>query len=111
MILAVSCASSPPPKPPPPDDPLLANLTEWLKLDPSQQEKTRQLLKELDERNVAIRAQWEKRGKARPEDLFASRSIFQRDFLAILTEEQKRLYADAQRKMQIKGRRAPRPGS
>ena len=110
-MLIVSCASSPPPKPPPPDDPLLANLTEWLKLDPAQQEKTHQLLKELDDRNVAIREKWEKRGRARPEELFASRSIFQRDFLAILTEEQKRLYADAQLKMQIKGKRPPRPVS
>jgi hypothetical protein len=107
--MLAACASSPPSKPSPPADPELTKLTEWLKLDPPQQQKTRQLFAELDQRNAQIRKKWDESRRVRPEELLASRSIFERDFFAILNEDQKRIYADARTKLQTKGSRPARP--
>src|SRR5215831_3846264 len=98
FLLAVACASSPPKPaepPPPPADPDLATLTQWLKLDAEQQKKTRELLDQLAERNARLREKWERQHRVRQEELLASRSLFLRDFVGILTEDQKKIYAQA----------------
>lgn len=107
LLLAGACASSRPRPQEPPPDPDLAALTQWLKLDAEQQKKTRELLDQLSERNARLREKWERQHRVRQEELLASRSIFLHDFAAILTEEQQRLWADANRKMQVKGRSRP----
>jgi uncharacterized membrane-anchored protein YjiN (DUF445 family) len=104
LMLAGACASSPPPPPKVPPDPDLAALTQWLKLDPEQQKKTRELLEQLAQRNALIREKWERQHRVRQEEWLASRSIFLHDLAAILTEEQQRLWAQANLKMQVKGR-------
>jgi hypothetical protein len=106
LLLAGACASSPPPPKPLPE-PDLAALTQWLKLDAEQQKKTRELLDQLAERNAKLREKWERQHRVRQEELLTSRSIFLRDFAAILTEEQQRLWAQANLKMQVKGRGRP----
>jgi hypothetical protein len=107
LLLVGACASSPAPPPKPPEDPDLAALTHWLKLDAEQQKKTRELLDQLSERNARLREKWERQHRVRQEELLASRSIFLHDFAAILTEEQQRLWAQANLKMQVKGRGRP----
>ena len=110
LLVAVACASSPPKPaepPPPPGDPDLATLTQWLKLDAEQQKKTRELLDQLAERNARLREKWEKQHRVRQEELMVSRSIFLRDFIAILTEDQKKIYAQANLDMQRKARSRP----
>ena len=109
-LAAVACASSPPKpaEPPPlPADPDLATLTQWLKLDAEQQKKTRELLDQLAERNARVREKWEKQHRVRQEELMVSRSIFLRDFIAILTEDQKKIYAQANLDIQRKARARP----
>src|SRR6266567_7540550 len=107
FLLAGACASSPPPPPEVPPDPDLAALTEWLKLDQEQQKKTRELLDQLAQRNVLIREKWERQHRVRQEEWLASRSIFLHDLAAILTEEQQRLWAQANLKMQVTRRGRP----
>jgi len=85
----------------------LAALTQWLKLDQDQQMKTRELLDQLAQRNALIREKWEQQHRVRQEEWLASRSIFLHDLAAILTEEQQRLWAQANLKMQVMGRRRP----
>ena len=109
LLLAGGCASSPPPPPKPPPDPDLASLTQWLKLDPEQQKKTRELLDQLAQRNTLIREKWERQHRVRQEEWLASRSVFLHDFAAILTEEQQSLWAQLNRKLQVKLRARP-PG-
>lgn len=109
LMLAGGCASSPPPPPKLPPDPDLAALTEWLKLDQEQQKKTRELLDQLARRNALIREKWERQHRVRQEEWLASRSIFLHDLAAILTEEQQRLWAQANLKIQVKARTRP-PG-
>jgi len=104
LLLVGGCASSSPPPPKVPPDPDLAALTQWLKLDPEQQKKTRELLDQLAQRNALIREKWERQHRVRQEEWLASRSIFLHDLAAILTEEQQRLWAQANLKMQVKGR-------
>jgi hypothetical protein len=110
-LWVAACASSPPSKPAPPEDPELDKLTEWLKLDASQKERTGQLLKDLYARNGEIREKWEKGAKMRTQELLVSRAIFERDFFALLTEDQRRIYADARLRIQMLGKRPPRPSS
>ena len=107
LFLAGACASSPPPSREPLPEPDLAALTQWLKLDAEQQKKTRELLDQLAERNAKLREKWERQHRVRQEELLVSRSIFLHDFAAILTEEQQRLWAQANLKMQVKGRGRP----
>ena len=106
LVLVGGCASSPPPKPLP-ADPEIAALTQWLKLDQEQEKKTRELLDQLAQRNALLREKWERQHRVRKEEWLASRSIFLHDFAAILTEEQQRLWAQANLKMQVKGRGRP----
>ncbi len=110
LLLVVGCASAPPPPPQPPMDPQLAELTQWLKLDAEQQKKTRELLDQLAERDTRLREKWERQHRVRQEEWLASRSVFLQDFIAILTEDQKRLLAQTNLKMQMKSR-TPRPSS
>jgi len=107
VLLAGACATSPPPPPTVPPDPDLAALTQWLKLDQEQQKKTRELLDQLARRNALIREKWERQHRVRQEEWLASRSIFLHDLAAILTEEQQRLWAQANLEMQVKGRGRP----
>ena len=107
VLLAGACASSPPPPPKLPPDPDLASLTQWLKLDPEQQKKTRELLDQLAQRNALIREKWERQHRVRQEEWLASRSIFLHDLAAILTEEQQRWWAQANLKLQVKARARP----
>ncbi len=106
--LAAACASAsshPTPPPRPADDPILTRLTELLKLDAAQQERTRLLLQELFDRNSKIREKWDRGSRVRPEELLASRGLFERDFVALLTEEQRRVFAEERMKVQVKGGR------
>jgi hypothetical protein len=105
--VAGACASSKSPQAPPPaQDPIVSQLTELLKLDKAQQTRTQQLVEELYERNAKIREKWDRGAKVRPEELLASRGIFEKDFQAILTEDQRRVYADQRLKLQMKSSRA-----
>lgn len=103
----VACASSQPAQPAPPPDPVLAGLTQWLKLDPAQQEKTRELLSQLYDRDAQIRQGWERGGRVHPEELLNSSGIFERDFVAVLTEDQRKSYAQEKMRLQLKGKRPP----
>src|SRR5262245_5227582 len=89
---AGACASSKPAKTParPPQDPVVVQLTQLLKLDSAQQARTEQLVEELYARNEKIRQKWDRGAKVHPEELLASRGIFEKDFQAILTEDQRR---------------------
>ncbi|SRR6266542_317551 len=107
LMLVGGCASSPPPPPKASPEPDLAALTQALKLDQEQQKKTRELLDQLAQRNALLREKWERQHRVRKEEWLASRSIFLHDFAAILTEEQQRLWAQANLKMQFKGRGRP----
>jgi hypothetical protein len=96
FYLAQACASAPPPKPAPPDpaEETVAALTQALNLDAAQQTRTRELLKEMADRDDAIRAGWSKRKKVKPDEIAASHLQFQQDFFVILTPEQKRLFIE-----------------
>ena len=107
FLLVGGCATSPPPPPKPPPGPDLASLTQWLKLDQEQQKKTRELLDQLAQRNALIQEKWDRQHRVRKEEWLASRSIFLHDFAAILTEQQQRLWAQANLKLQLKGRARP----
>lgn len=94
LALGASCASStPPPKPVPPDpsDETVTALTRWLTLDAAQQKRTRDLLHEMYDRTEKIRAGWSNGRRIRPEELATSRGMFERDFFAILTPEQRQV--------------------
>ncbi len=92
------------------DDPIVSQLTQLLKLDPAQQERVRQLLLEQYERDARIRAKWEQGARVRPEEILASRGIFERDLMALLSEEQRRTFADERLKLQMKGLRGSHGG-
>jgi hypothetical protein len=104
--LGGACASSKKPDPAPTSqDPIVVQLTQLLKLDKAQQARTEQLVEELYERNAKIREKWDQGAKVHPEELLASRGIFEKDFQAILTEDQRRVYADQRLKLQMKSSR------
>jgi hypothetical protein len=100
--MAWGCTASRPSQAPAPptQDPVVAQLTQLLKLDKVQQARTQQLLEEFYERNAKIREKWDHGAKVHPEELLGSRGIFERDFQAILTEDQKRIYAAERLKVQ-----------
>jgi len=105
--MAGACASSKSSAPPPPvQDPIVSQLTQLLKLDKAQQARTQQLVEELYVRNARIREKWDRGAKVHPEELLASRGIFEKDFQAILTEDQRRVYADQRLQLQMKSSRA-----
>ena len=90
-----------------PEDPFLAQLTQMLRLDAAQQERTRQLIAELYERDARIREKWDQGGRIHPEELLGSHGIFERDFLALLTDEQRRVFAE----QRLKAQRGAIPGA
>ena len=117
LLAAAACASAPPAKPEPARPPdasekLVADLTEWLKLDASQQAKTREFARELIERNEKIRERWQQTKKPHSEELLASRGQFQSELFSILTPEQKKTYSETAMRVMAKGRTIPsRPPS
>jgi hypothetical protein len=92
--LLQACASAPPPRPPPPDPDaeLVAALTLTLKLDAVQQKRTRELLKEMADRDDAIHAGWAKGKRVRAEEILISHGQFEKDFFVMLTSEQKQIF-------------------
>jgi hypothetical protein len=94
FCLAQSCASVPPPKPPPPDpaEETIAALTQGLKLDAAQQKRTRELLKEMTDRDDAVHAGWLNGKKVKPEEIQASHSRFEQEFFMLLSTEQKLVF-------------------
>lgn len=105
--LAQGCASAPPPPKPAPPDPAeetVAALTQTLKLDAAQQKRTRELLKEMADRDDAIRAGWSNGKRVKPEELTASHGQFERDFVVMLTAEQKRVLIENRARMMVRGR-------
>jgi len=116
MAAEGACATQTPPQPPPAPPPdasqkLVDDLTQWLHLDTPQQEKTRQLAREMQKRNEKIQQRWQETHRARPEELAASSGQFQKDFFEILTPEQKQIYRDTALKVMMKGRTAPKSPS
>ncbi len=110
LALCASCTSSPPPpKPAPPDpaDETVAALTQALKLDAAQQKRTRELLKELADRDDVIRAGWLNRKRVKPKEIAASRGQLERDFFAILTPEQRLTLTQNRALLILRGRMAP----
>ena len=112
LLAAAACASAPaakpePPRPPDASEKLVADLTEWLKLDASQQAKTREFARELIERNEKIRERWQQTKKPRSEELLASKGQFQSELFSILTPEQKKNYKDTAQRVMAKGRAVP----
>jgi hypothetical protein len=104
LAAAFACRSAaPPPKPAAPDpaEEVLAALTAGLKLDAAQQQKTRELLKEMVARNDRIRAGWANGERVRPEMLLAPRAQFERDFQAILTEPQRRVFLENRMRLML----------
>jgi hypothetical protein len=106
--LWIACSSAPPPKPAPPPLPdstekLVRQLTEWLKLDASQQAKTRELARALVDRNQKIMDNWKVTKKPRPEELTASGGQFQAEFVAILSPEQRKTFAETSSRIMTKG--------
>ena len=106
LALFSACASAPPPKPAPPDpaDETVAALTRALNLDAAQQKRTRDLLKELSDRDDVIRAGWSNGARVRPTELLASHGQFERDFFAILSDEQKRVFSETKVRMMVRKR-------
>jgi hypothetical protein len=124
LFLTAACASKPAPAPAPPPaaapapvpakppdeaDTLVASLTQTFGLDAIQREKTRQLARQLVERNTAIRAGWDRGGRVHPEALLASKSQFEKEFLSILTDPQRKKYQEERDRLLVKGRRVDQP--
>ena len=108
LLCLSACASDSKPKPrPAPPDPAeqtVAATTELLKLDALQQQKMRQLLKELADRYDAIQAGWAKGKKVDPNELRASQATFENDFAAILTPQQMALFRQTRIRLQIQAK-------
>ena len=104
LALCASCASKPPPKPAPPDpaEETVAALTQTLKLDAAQQKRTRQLLKEMADRDDVIRAGWSNGKRVKPEELTVSHGQFERDFVVMLTAEQRRVLIENRTRMMVR---------
>jgi hypothetical protein len=107
-VLSCASPSIPAPKPAPsePGDEVVAALIEGLKLDAVQQQKTRELFKDLIARNERIRAGWANGERVRPEMLTVSRGQFERDFLAILTEPQRKTFIENRTRLLLQARGA-----
>ena len=82
------------PAPPDPAEELVAALTRSLKLDALQQQKTRELLKQLAERDDKLHAEWAAGKTIDPHAPLVSRVQFERDFFGILTSEQQRVFQE-----------------
>jgi len=105
-VLACASSTAAPPKPTAdPAEEMIASLTEALKLDASQQQKTRELLKEMADRDDRIRAGWARGERVRPEVLAVSHGQFERDFAAILSEEQRKTYIENKTRLMLQSKR------
>ncbi len=105
-VLACASSTAAPPKPTAdPAEEMIASLTEALKLDASQQQKTRELLKEIADRDDRIRAGWARGERVRPEVLAVSHGQFERDFAAILSEEQRKTYIENKTRLMLQSKR------
>jgi hypothetical protein len=105
LSLLSGCASAPPPPKPAPLDPAeetVAALTQSLKLDAAQQKRTRELLKEMADRDDVIRAGWSNGRRVKPEEIVASHGQFERDFVTILTTEQKRVLIENRARISVR---------
>ena len=109
LPLAGCCAASrqASAKPPPPDPAgeVLAALTQALQLDAVQQQKTRELLKQLADRDDRMHAEWAAGKKIDPHAPLASRAQFDNDFLAILTPAQQRTFRETRIRFMIQTKR------
>ncbi|MGH9398838.1 MAG: hypothetical protein ACRD00_00610 [Thermoanaerobaculia bacterium] len=103
------CASSAPVKPAPPDpgEEMVAALTKTLQLDAVQQKRTRELLKELSDRDDKIRAGWSKGQRVEPMALQSSHGQFEQDFMGILTLEQRRTFIETRSRLLMRARTPP----
>jgi Spy/CpxP family protein refolding chaperone len=108
LPLAGCCASgrraSAKPARPDPAEEVLAALTQALKLDPGQQQRTRELLKQLADRDDRMHADWAAGKKVEPQAALASRAQFERDFAAILTPEQQRVFRETRSRLILQTR-------
>lgn len=104
-------ASTPPPKPraPDPAEEIVAALTQSLQLDAAQQQRTRELMKAMADRNDAIQARWARGARVDPTAIFASRGQFESELYAILTPEQKRVYSQNKTRMMIQSKLGGHP--
>jgi hypothetical protein len=105
LPLAGCCGSSrqasAKPAPPDPAEEILAALTQTLKLDAGQRQKTRELLKELADREDRLHAEWAAGKRVDPQAPLVSRAQFERDFMAILTPEQLRVFRETRIRFMI----------
>lgn len=92
------------PAPPDPAGEIVAALTQALKLDAAQQQKTRDLLKQLADRDDKMHADWAAGAKIDPHAPLASRAQFDMDFMAILTPEQQRTFRETRIRYMIQNR-------
>lgn len=106
FLFGCAGASKPAPKAPPPDpvEETVAAVTEVLKLDAVQQQRTKELLKQLADRYDAIHAEWAKGKKVEPAALAASQAQFDREFTFILTPEQQRLFRETRIRLTIQAK-------
>jgi hypothetical protein len=89
------------PAPPDPAGEVLAALTQALKLDALQQQKTRDLLKQMADRDDKMHADWAAGAKIDPHAPLASRAQFDAEFMAILTPEQQRIFRETRLRYMI----------
>jgi len=103
---AMACTSTAPapPAPPDPDEEIVASLTKTLTLDTVQQKRTREVLKEMSDRDEAIRAGWSKGQRVEPTALQNSHGQFDRDFQAILSVEQRRTFIENRSRLLMRTR-------
>ena len=107
LSAALACTSAGPPPPAPAPDPdaeIVAGLTKTLSLDSAQQKRTRELLKEMSDRDEAIRAGWSKGRRVEPTALQNSHGQFDRDFQAILSVEQRRTFIENRSRLLMRTR-------
>ena len=82
----------------------MAALTQALNLDAAQQKRTRELLKEMADRDDAIRVAWSNGKKMKSEEILGSHGLFERDFFMILSAEQKRLFVENKARLSVRAR-------
>jgi hypothetical protein len=104
LACASSTAALPTPAAKDPAEQLIVSLTEALRLDASQQQKTRELLRELADRDDRIRAGWANGQRVQPKALVDSHKQFERDFAAILSEEQRKIYIENKTRLMLQAR-------
>jgi Spy/CpxP family protein refolding chaperone len=108
LALAAACSGAgkpaAKPKQPDPADQTVEATTKLLNLDAAQQQKMRELLKELGDRYDAIQAEWAKGAKVDPMALKLAQQQFENEFFAILTPEQQRIFRETRIRMTFESR-------